>query len=83
MTFKTEGLLSMDRRWFLGAAAVSAGMAATGGLATAAKAAVLARAPVVAVHMDMPFVDLTGTHRPYLPPQNYAGDQNLDPHFHL
>ena len=84
MDFKTT---KMDRRFFIGAIAVTAGTAAAGGfpLAAAAKSvAAPAAGGVGAVFMDIPFVDTTGLHRAYVPPaMNLAFAQHFDPHFYV
>jgi len=73
----------MDRRFFLGGAAVVAGTAVAGGLPLGAKALLQpASAPVVAVFMDMPFVDTTGQHAAYRPPLAFVHD-HFEPHFHI
>lgn len=77
MTFN----LHMDRRFFLGGAAVVAGTAVAGGLPLGAKA-LLQPAPVAAVFMDMPFVDTTGQHVAYQPPLAFL-HEHFEPHFHI
>ena len=73
----------MDRRFFLGGAAVVAGTAVAGGLPLGAKALLQpASAPVVSVFMDMPFVDTSGQHAAYRPPLAFVHD-HFEPHFHI
>ena len=74
----------MDRRFFLGGAAVVAGTAVAGGLPLGAKALLqpAAAAPVVSVFMDMPFVDTSGQHAAYRPPLAFVHD-HFEPHFHI
>ncbi len=72
----------MDRRFFLGGAAVIAGTAVAGGLPLGAKALFPQAAPVAAVFMDMPFVDTTGQHAAYQPPLAFLTEY-FEPHFHI
>lgn len=69
----------LNRRQLMGSA-VAAGLAAAGGgfgLAVAWTGA----APVVSVHLDVPFVDAHGLHRAYAPPIRSAAEAGLvDPH---
>jgi hypothetical protein len=73
---ETSGL---NRRELLGSAA-AAGLAAGGGFSLgAAQAASLA--PVVSVHLDVPFVDARGGAPPYRPPVRSAAEAGLvEPH---
>jgi|GEM_PF-4972267 len=85
MDFKTT---KMDRRFFMGALAVTAG-AAAGGLPLSASAkSLFAPAPVAggvpAVFLDIPFADTTGLHRAYAPPpMNFAANTHFEPHFYV
>lgn len=70
--------LTLNRRGF-GLAAAAALATPTGLLAEAAPVAAVAAAPVVAFHMDAPYVDWTGTAEPYRPPEGLrSGDALAD-----
>ena len=74
---------NMDRRFFLGGAAVVAGTAVAGGLPLGVNTLLQpASAPVAAVFMDMPFVDTSGQHAAYRPPLAFVHD-HFEPHFHI
>ena len=83
MDFKTT---KMDRRFFLGALAVTAGAA---GMPLSASAKSLFAPAVVAggvpaVFMDIPFADTTGLHAAYKPPlMNLAANTYFEPHFYV
>jgi hypothetical protein len=64
----------LNRRQLLGSAAAAAG----GGFGAGWT---LASAPVVSVHLDVPFVDPRGAAAPYRPPMRSAAEAGLvDPH---
>jgi hypothetical protein len=73
----------VSRRLFLAhAASVAAlfGVARQGvahSLAAAASSKVPAREPVVSFHMDQPYLDMTGTAVPYIPPAGTRSGQPL------
>jgi hypothetical protein len=69
----------LNRRELMGSTAAT-GLAAAGGFSfTAAWGA--ASAPVVSVHLDVPFVDAHGGAEPYRPPVRSAAEAGLvDPH---
>lgn len=73
---ETSGL---NRRELMGTAA-AAGLAAGAGLGIGAAQAAATAAPVVSVHLDVPFVDASGG-RAYSPPLRSAAEAGLvDPH---
>jgi len=62
----------LTRREFV--AQLAAGGAAAAALpAGLARSMTAARAPVVSIHMDQPYVDVTGRALPYLPPAGMRG----------
>lgn len=74
----------LTRRDFMAElAAASAAMVASIAAAPIAEAAAVSRAPrrpVVGFHMDQPYLDVTGSAVPYLPP---SGLRSADPVAHL
>jgi len=70
----------LNRRQLLGSAA-AAGLVAGAGGAFSVAAWTGALAPAAAVHLDVPFIDARGAHRPYRPPVRLAADAGaFDPH---
>jgi hypothetical protein len=80
MNSKSTASDGLSRRQLL-ASAAAAGVAAGGGGFSAAAAWTGSMTPAAAVHLDVPFIDTRGAHRPYRPPMRLTSEAGaVDPH---